>query len=324
MLADALEGMRGRLVAELERRSAVAVRIESPTFDRRERLDTFVGQIIEALRGRAPCDAASVQPMGEPDVELREHGLVQSYLHELTEQGRLEVSPSENAIVDGWRCAADCNCLREQNRRLGTLLNGVQEGAVILAPDGRLLYCNPRAAHVLYESAGVPGAALVGKTPDEIGISSEQLMGRPLSGLVDLARAHRSFEVSAWGRAKEAQLEAIYRADGSVSAIAFLARDVHGRKQAQMRVSLLSKLSALVAGLDYDEVAQGIANVPVPELADWCAFNVVEAGRIRRTFVAYDDPSKASLWEAIVRSLKSWERHPLWQEMLTGGFQLLG
>jgi signal transduction histidine kinase len=322
MLADVLEGMRGRVVRELERRSAGAEFLGSPC-NQNERLEAFVAQVIQALRGRAPGDAARPLPTCDPQLELREHALLAAYLAELAEQGRLEVSPRDRAIIDAWRCAADCNCLHEQNRRLGALLDRVQESAVMLAPDGRLLYCNPRAAHALYEGAGVPKGELIGKTPDELGVPTEHLIGRPLADLVELARAHRSFESSAWGHEKEAQLEAIYRADGSVAAVAFLARDVHSRKVAQTRLNLLSKLSALVGGLDFDEVAQGVANVPVPELADWCAFHVVEDRRISGTFVAHQDPSKDPLWEAIGRSLAQWGRHPLWREMLTGGFQLL-
>ena len=86
---------------------------------------------------------------------------------------------------------------------------------------------------------------------------------------------------------------------------------------------MLSKLSALSGILDYGEVARSIADVPVPELADWCAFNVVENERIRQTFVAIRDPSKRPLRDAILAAAPPWERHPLWQELLTSGYQLL-
>ena len=80
---------------------------------------------------------------------------------------------------------------------------------------------------------------------------------------------------------------------------------------------------ALAGVLDYGEVAASIAGVPIPELADWCAFNVVENKRIRQTFVANRDPSKKPLRDAILKAAPPWEQHPLWQEMLTSGYQLL-
>jgi PAS domain S-box-containing protein len=39
--------------------------------------------------------------------------------------------------------------------------------------------------------------------------------------------------------------------------------------------------------------------------------------------MAHRDPSKAHLREALSRLPPAWRRHPLWKEMLTGGFQLL-
>jgi signal transduction histidine kinase len=90
-----------------------------------------------------------------------------------------------------------------------------------------------------------------------------------------------------------------------------------------VRLDILSKLGALVGVLDYDEVAAGIAGVPVPELGDWCALNVVENERIQRTYLANRDPSKNLVRDAILKATPHWHRHPLWQEMLTSGCQLL-
>ena len=100
-------------------------------------------------------------------------------------------------------------------------------------------------------------------------------------------------------------------------------RDTYDRRQAQVRVDILSKLGALVGVLDYDEVAGGIAGVPVPELADWCALNVVENEGIQRTYLANRDPSKNFLRDAMLKAAPPWRRHPLWQQMLTSGCQLL-
>ena len=125
------------------------------------------------------------------------------------------------------------------------------------------------------------------------------------------------------GRAKESRFDALYEPDGTVGAIAVLIHDINNRKLAQTRLDLLTKLSALVGMSDYDDVAEALVQVPIPEFADWCAVNFVENRKIKRTFVAHRDPSKAYLRDAILRAAPSWDRHPLWQEMLTGGFQLL-
>jgi signal transduction histidine kinase len=323
MLADVVEGMRGRFVTELERRAPLAHRRGFTDTGRRARLDAHVGQLIEALRGGAPGDWTPACSAVDPEFELAEHDLLERCLNEQIVQKGLNVAPVENAIVHGWRCRVDRRCLREQNKRLSALLDDVHESAAMLSPEGRILYCNRQAAADLCEAARVPRYQVIGRTPCELGVPMELVIGRPIGELVELARAHESFEVTSAGRATETQFDAIYGADGEVNAVALLMRDVHGRKLAQQRLDLLSKLGALVGVLDYDQVAEGLARVPIPELADWCSFSLVEDDRIRRTFLANRDPSQAPLREAIMRALPGWDRHPLWQEMLTHGFQLL-
>ena len=158
---------------------------------------------------------------------------------------------------------------------------------------------------------------------DELGLPLEYLVGNPVVDLEALARARASFEVSTAARASETQFDAIYGPDGRVGAVALVVSDTHGRRQERLRLDILSKLSALAGVLDYGEVAASIAGVPVPQLADWCAFNVIENERIRQTFVACRDPSKKPLRDAILEAVPQWQRHPLWQELLTSGYQLL-
>ena len=126
----------------------------------------------------------------------------------------------------------------------------------------------------------------------------------------------------AWGRALEGQLDAIYRADGTVNAVGLTVRNVHQRKLTETRLSLLTKLSALSGMLECDEVAEALVRVPIPEFADWCAITFIE-GQNGRTFLAHCDPSKAPLRDALMRDPPTWDQHPLWQGMLTTGFQLL-
>ena len=248
---------------------------------------------------------------------------MERYLNEQITKRWGNLAPGESAIVAGWRCHADRKCLREQNKRLMSMLDDVHESAAMLAPDGRILYCNRQAALALREAAGVPHRQILGKTPDELGVPIERVVGRPLGDLVGLARANETFEVSTSGRAVEARFDAIYGPEGAVDAVALLVRDIHNRKQAQLRVDLLTKLGTLVGVLDYEQVAEGLCRVPIPELADWCAFSIVEDNQVRETFLETRDPSQRPLRDAIVRAMPGWDRHPLWQEMLTGGFQLL-
>jgi signal transduction histidine kinase len=286
----------------------------------------LVQELIEALRREIEGPAGPyTRPTPIPDqgLALRERDEMQRYLIEQIEQKRLEASAREIAVVARWAGEAERTRLREQRQRLGVLLDGVNESAALVAPDGRILYCNLRASQRLHEVVRVPRDEIIGKTFAELGFPAELLLGSPLDQLVPLGRTRESREASFLGRAKESQFEAVYQPDGSIGAVAVVVRDVHYRKQTQTRLALLTKLSTLVGISDPDQLAEALVQVPVPELADWCAINLIENGRIRRTFVANRDPSKTPLRDAIMNAPPAWDRHPLWQELLTGGFQLL-
>jgi PAS domain S-box-containing protein len=328
MLAEVLERTRDQVVDELDHRAAITESTELPIAGRRRRLSGLIHEIIEVLRRQGVEETtelpAAASTVADPALELRERELVRGYLIEQVEQKRMPASPGETVIVAQWVGQAERARLRDQNTRLRALLDSVQESAAVLGPDGRILYCNRRAARTLREATGVPRPEIVGKTPAELGVPGELLVGRPIEELVPLARQRQSFEMNAWGRDKEGRFEALYRIDGSVGAVMLVVRDVHARKLAETRLDLLTKLSALTGTLEYDEVAEALVHIPIPQFADWCVVNVIESGRIRRTFLAHADPSKAPLRDEILRELPAWEgRHPLWQEMLINGFQLL-
>src|SRR5262249_18718137 len=156
------------------------------------------------------------------------------------------------AIVAGWVAGVERRRLREQNQQLCALLDDVQASAALLAPDGRILYCNLRAYQRLHEVACTGRDEIIGKTFAEIGVSSEYVVGCPVERLVPLARAHESVEMRVLGRTKESQFDAVYRPDGTVGAVAVLIHDIHNRKLAEMRLALLTKLSTLVGMSDPD------------------------------------------------------------------------
>src|SRR4029079_1719479 len=315
-----------QVAEELERRAAVTESTELPVAGRRKRLNGFVEEVIGALR-RGGADAPLPPPIPSPCtdgvLEHRERELVRRYLIEQFEHKQLEASPGETAIVSEWAGQAEGARMREQNQRLRALLDDVDDSAALFGPDGRILYCNRSAFQGLRSAVGAPRGEIIGRTPAELGVPAELVIGRSMKEVLPLARGHESFEATAWGREKEGRLGAVYRPDGTISAVSLVIRDIHNRKLAETRLELLTKLSALAGMMEYEDVAEALVQVPIPEFADWCAVTFVEGKRIRRTFLAHRDPSKAPLRDAMLRDLPTWDRHPLWQEMLTSGFQLL-
>ena len=60
--------------------------------------------------------------------------------------------------------------------------------------------------------------------------------------------------------------------------------------------------TALASSLDYEQTLRTVANLAVPQVADWCAVDVVnEQGEIERLAVAHSDPDKVELARTIQR-----------------------
>jgi PAS domain S-box-containing protein len=70
--------------------------------------------------------------------------------------------------------------------------------------------------------------------------------------------------------------------------------DISDQKRTEMAQTFLIEASReLAASLDYDTTLARVAQLGLPEFADWCAVDVVqENGTIRRVAVAHNDPSK--------------------------------
>jgi PAS domain S-box-containing protein len=322
-IADAVEEAENQLIDELEARARRTEAWPWQAVGLRGRLRALVRSLVETLRlGRAEHGGSIVDSIG--DVDTLERGLLCACLVERVEQGRLSASPAELVLISRWVWTAERARVSEENRRLRALLDRVDDDAALLGPEARVLYVNRRAAQSLRDEVGVAPENIVGKTPSELGVPEDLVIGGSPERMLEIARAGDSFEVVAAGRTKENNLSAIYGPEGDVAAVALVVKDIHERTLAHRRVEVLDKLARHIGTVEYDELAEALANVPVPHLADWCMVNIIDDAQIRQTFLANHDPAKTSIRDALARegSLQ-WDRHPLWQEMLTGGFQLL-
>ena len=324
MLADFIDHNREQLVRSVESRAAGQEPLGLPAARRHERIDALVTEATQALQGKETDGAKrSTAVPGDGAVDSRERELILSELVDLGDRLGSHATLHEMAAVFDWATRAERQVLREENHRLSALLDVVDDPATAFATDGRILYVNQAAARLLHEVTGVPADELIGKTCAELHAPPELGGGLPPDQLESMARSGATAEGYVWERWREQRFGAIYAPDGMLSAVTLVSEDIQNRKLAQTRNQLLSKLAALVGSVHYDNVPEALARVAVPEVADWCIVNVIEDKAIRGTFVAQRDAGKTALRDALLRELPTWSRHPLWQEMLTGGFQLL-
>jgi PAS domain S-box-containing protein len=91
----------------------------------------------------------------------------------------------------------------------------------------------------------------------------------------------------------EVNTRLIYR-EGKPVGVMGIARDITERKRAENAQRFLAEASnVLASSLDYETTLASVARMAVPNIADWCAIDVLEDdGAVKRLAVAHVDPSK--------------------------------
>lgn len=89
-------------------------------------------------------------------------------------------------------------------------------------------------------------------------------------------------------------------------------------EQQHAKLTFLAEASAeLASSLDYESTLRNVAQMAVPDLADWCAISLAQDGILRTLAVAHRDPAKVEL------ALNFQQRYPADPKAETGGYQVL-
>lgn len=114
---------------------------------------------------------------------------------------------------------------------------------------------------------------------------------------------------------------------GQIIGASKIARDITESKRLHQRLQFLSDASKVLASsLDYKTILQAIANLAVPQIADWCAIDMLtEDGPIEPLAVAHVDPHKVQ-WAGGLRNKYPINRdapHGIAQVLRTGVSELV-
>jgi PAS domain S-box-containing protein len=200
--------------------------------------------------------------------------------------------------------------------QLEAILRGVADAVTAQGPDGRLLFANDAAVELLgYESSEALLAAPLTEIMDRFDLLDER--GRPfpverLPGRRALAEGEGSevvvrFRVRATGEERWSAVKAtpIKDPSGAVTMAINVIEDITHHKRAELAQRFLSESSAaLGSSLDTSEVLRHVASLAVPEVADWCAVDMVVDGAIDRVALAHQDPDMLEMAEEL------WRRYP--------------
>ncbi len=196
--------------------------------------------------------------------------------------------------------------LSATHAQLDGMLSNLTEAVTVTDASRRMRYANQAAAELLgYDSPSEMLSQPLGGIaarwdstledgrrlePEHVpswkivnGLPAEPLLTR----VVNRATGERR-----WRLVKAAPLRS---PKGELLAVSVI-EDVTEAKEAELRARFLAQAGeALASSLDYEETLQRVARLAVPDLADWCAVDVVDGGgRLDQVAVAHVDPDKVA------------------------------
>jgi PAS domain S-box-containing protein len=293
MVADVIEELKPQLVRRVVARGGRGD----------DCLSGLVADLIASLRsGRvlARRDTGILAVGGEAEAVQATVGILRDCVFDVIEEYAHAPTPRESRLLAEWFTTTAEGLVREQNRRLGSILDALKDHIVLKDREQRLVYANRAARSVVRALVG--DREVLGKTPAELGLpeslvrAMETHAGRAFAG--EIVTGEIRFPLD--GRWREHDVSPVLGADGSIDAVVVASRDIHARKAAEARLELLSKVSSLAESMEYQSILDSIAELVIPQLADWCVIDVVENGARRRGTVAHHDPAKAELIEKLL------------------------
>jgi PAS domain S-box-containing protein len=196
---------------------------------------------------------------------------------------------------------------------LDTVFATAPIGLAFVDTDMRFVRINPTMAafnaRTVDEHLGRTVAEVLGAGADELVMILRQVLatGQPV----------HDYELSAATRAHPQQVRhfsasytPVHGADGDLLGVSAVVVDITERRrlleaerEARARADFLARAGALLdESLDYQQTLAAVAQIAVPEIADWCALSVLDDnGKLRQVVAAHADPAKRRLGDELNR-----------------------
>jgi PAS domain S-box-containing protein len=197
-------------------------------------------------------------------------------------------------------------------QRFEAVLDALAEPVTIRDRSDRIVYANSAALQQLgFDSIedlrGTDPAAIMGeftvqgedgRTLTRDDIPSVRIFRGERPGPVMMHTINRESGVEQWVLLKSAPM---FDTDGNVEAAVTVIEDITNAKRAELRAEFLARASQILSSsLDYQRTLRNVANLAVPEIADWCAVDLIdEQGDREQLVVAHVDRAKVALAERL-------------------------
>jgi len=180
------------------------------------------------------------------------------------------------------------------------ILDSITHPFVVHDADWRFRYINEAASAVFRQSPRASHDPPIGRVlwevyPDIVGTAFEREMRRAAA-----ERRPVTFEAFYPARSEWLALSCFPLVDGGLATQWI---DITSRRRAEEAERYLTRASQVLgSSLDYETTLRQLAQVVVPELADWCAVHIVEEDGVPRELaVAHVDPAKVTWAREISR-----------------------
>ncbi len=198
--------------------------------------------------------------------------------------------------------------LHLSHEQLAIVLAGIADGVTALDPAGELIYANDTGARLI----GYPSTeALLAASMDDILrkfeifdeeghlLPSTELPGRrALRGFTDPPHVLR-FRIIETGEERWSMVtsQAVFNEAGQIELVVNIFHEITDLKRAELNQRLLAQTGVLLESpLSHVTQLRNIAQLIVPDLADWCAIDLGTAnGPLQRLAIVHTDPAKLDL-----------------------------
>jgi PAS domain S-box-containing protein len=249
----------------------------------------------EAIRRSEELDRMNVQLQNQT-AELEAQTEEAQSLTEELEQANEQL---QDLVIQAEESRATAEAAEQYTR---AILESIADPFVVQDADWRFQYINAAAAEQFrwsgHESRSMIGKVLWEEYPQIVGTVYEREMRRAATERIPVTFEAHHPERAAWS-----SLHCYPLAGGG---LATQWRDITDRKRAEQAARYLTRASdVLASSLDYEQTLAELAQLVVPELADWCTVDIVaDDGTLRQLAVAHADPEKVR-WAKLLS-----ERYP--------------
>jgi PAS domain S-box-containing protein len=249
----------------------------------------------ERLPGRLALRGEPPEPRMVHSRDVRtgeEHWSLVNASPVLDEQGKVQFA------VNIFHDVTERRRAEEDRLRLAAIVESSEDAIISKTVDGVILSWNLGATRLYGYTAGeAMGQSMAMLYPPERRVEFEETTERlkrgeptPQYDTVHVKKNGGRIDVSV-------SISAIKDSAGHVIRASTIVRDITERKRAEETQRFLSEASStLASSLDYEETLASVARLAVPQVADWCAVDILgEDGTLQSVALAHIDPQKVKL-----------------------------